>query len=282
MELSSIPVILYLLLVKAMSLVDAVTVHYLHWNTSNPIFRIDNTDHIVDVNQGNLPWEYDQLNIICPSYLGNRGGTISEQDTPERYIIYNVSREEYDSCRISQSDPRVVAVCDKPDKQLQFTITFRSFSPTPRGLEFRPGQDYYFISTSSTKDLHRRVGGSCSTHNMKVIFKIAQNSEHSKPSGPSINVPRSLTTSEDQSISENMGYKDILRPIEDVRSFHSGLDQITKGRYDRDHNNVVKQEASTMTGSSSSSSPSLLSFSVFPVILSFLLSSAMILQQQQL
>ena len=185
---------------------------------------------------------------------------------------------------------------------------------------------------------------------MKVIFKIAQNSEHSKPNGPSINVPRSLTTSEDQSLSENMGYKDILRPIEDVRSFHSGLDQITKGRYDRlaivflhnilmkaqvsmllfdsylmqkalikrklkqwkdlechlsifplsltsngiplkakyeqslcfrDHNNVVKQEASTMTGSSNSSS--LLSFSVFPVILSILLSStAMILQLQQL
>ena len=126
MELSSIPVIFYLLLVKALCLVDAVTVHYLHWNTSNPIFRIDNTDHIVDVNQGNLPWEYDQLNIICPSYLGARGGTkTSEQDVPEQYIIYNVSREEYDSCRISQSDPRVVAVCDKPDKKLQFTITFR-------------------------------------------------------------------------------------------------------------------------------------------------------------
>ena len=42
-----------------------------------------------------------------------------------RYIIYNVSKEEYDSCRISQTDPRVVAVCDKPDRQLQFTITFR-------------------------------------------------------------------------------------------------------------------------------------------------------------
>ena len=46
-----------------------------------------------------------------------------------RYIIYNVSKEEYDSCRISQSDPRVVAVCDKPDRQLQFTITFRCDSP---------------------------------------------------------------------------------------------------------------------------------------------------------
>ena len=72
---------------------------------------------------GNLPWEYDQLNIICPSYHG--GTKTSDQDVAEKYIIYNVSREEYDSCRISQNDPRVVAVCDKPDKQLQFTITFR-------------------------------------------------------------------------------------------------------------------------------------------------------------
>ena len=36
-----------------------------------------------------------------------------------------MTREEYDSCRISQADPRVVAVCDKPHTQLQFTITFR-------------------------------------------------------------------------------------------------------------------------------------------------------------
>merc|ERR1711976_842826 len=101
MGLSTLAVNLFLLYLEALSLVSGVTVHYLHWNTSNPIFRIDNTDHIVDVNQGNLPWEYDQLNIICPSY-GSRGGTrTSDQDIPEKYIIYNVSREEYDSCRIS-------------------------------------------------------------------------------------------------------------------------------------------------------------------------------------
>lgn len=28
------------------------TIHVLHWNSTNPIFRIDNTDHIVDVNEG--------------------------------------------------------------------------------------------------------------------------------------------------------------------------------------------------------------------------------------
>ncbi len=32
-----------------------------HWNISNPIFRIDNTDNIFDVNVGNSPQEYDQV-----------------------------------------------------------------------------------------------------------------------------------------------------------------------------------------------------------------------------
>jgi ephrin-B len=101
-----------------------VELHSLHWNSTNPIFRIDNTDHIVDVNSGNLPWEYDQLNIICP--VAGRGRGTRGREDGERYIIYNVSKEEYDSCRIGQeADPRVVAVCDKPDQQLQFTITFR-------------------------------------------------------------------------------------------------------------------------------------------------------------
>jgi len=218
--------------------VSPVAVHSLHWNSTNPIFRIDNTDHIVDVNSGNLPFEYDQLNIICP-VAGHGRGTRGREDG-ERYIIYNVSKEEYDSCRISQTDPRVVAVCDKPDRQLQFTITFRSFSPTPRGLEFRPGQDYYFISTSSRRDLHRRVGGSCSTHNMKVIFKVAKSKVEEERGDavnnnnrqPAINRPRRL---------EGEGMENV-RPIETVGSFH-GLDQsVKRGK------SVIKQEASTMSG----------------------------------
>ncbi|EEB11121.1 Ephrin-B1 precursor, putative [Pediculus humanus corporis] len=130
-------------------------------------FRIDNTDHIIDVNKGNIPFEYDQVNIICPVYTN---GT-HEEDT-EKYIIYNVSKEEYDTCRITNPNPRIIAICDKPYKLMYFTITFRSFTPQPGGLEFQPGQDYYFISTSSKDDIHRRIGGRCSTHNMKVVFKV--------------------------------------------------------------------------------------------------------------
>ena len=155
------------------SVVSAKKVHYIHWNRNNPMFRIDNTDHIVDVNRGNLPWEYDQVNVICPvSKPGSR--------YPEKHVIYSVSKEEFDSCRITNPKPRIVAICNKPHRLMYFTITFRSFTPTPGGLEFLPGQDYYFISTSSREDLHRRVGGGCSTHNMKMIFKVHDNRHESE------------------------------------------------------------------------------------------------------
>ena len=59
------------------------------------------------------------------------------------------------------------------------TITFRSFTPTPGGLEFKPGQDYYFITTSSSNNLRNRYGGRCVSHGMKVIFKVIDNSMQS-------------------------------------------------------------------------------------------------------
>ncbi|XP_030566585.1 uncharacterized protein LOC115766748 [Drosophila novamexicana] len=140
---------------------------YMHWNTSNSIFRIDNTDHIIDVNKGNLAFEFDQVHIICPVYEPG-----AFENETEKYIIYNVSKVEYETCRITNADPRVIAICDKPQKLMFFTITFRPFTPQPGGLEFLPGNDYYFISTSSKDDLYRRIGGRCSTNNMKVVFKV--------------------------------------------------------------------------------------------------------------
>jgi len=153
----------------------ASKVYNIHWNASNPIFRIDKTDNVIDVNAGNHPSEYDQVNIVCPVYKANL-----DEDQQERYIIYLVSKEEFKSCRITQPNPRVIAVCNRPYDFMYFTITFRSFTPSPGGLEFHPGQDYYFISTSTSRDLHRRVGGGCSSSNMKLIFKVADGDKNGK------------------------------------------------------------------------------------------------------
>ena len=148
------------------------TIHTVHWNASNPLFRrrVLDADHdVISVNSGNHPWEYDQVNIVCPTY----GGGYTHPELEEQYVIYSVTEREYQYCKIMQPNPKIVAVCNRPHEQMYFTITFRSFTPTPGGLEFRPGQDYYFISTSSRKDLHRRVGGSCSSNNMKIVFRVA-------------------------------------------------------------------------------------------------------------
>ena len=126
----------------------------------------------MDVNEGSSgsPFEYDQVNIICPLY--DQRLNPNEVDT-EKFIIYHVNKEEFDTCRIMSAHPRIIAKCDKPYSLRYFTISFRSFSPTPGALEFHAGKDYYFISTSSQSDLHRRVDGMCRSHNMKMVFKVA-------------------------------------------------------------------------------------------------------------
>ena len=159
------------------SILVSTKTHFVYWNSTNPVFRIDNTDNILDVNSGNVATEYDQMHLICP----NSG---------EQHVVYSVSKEEYVSCRVSNPRPKIVAVCDKPGAFKYFTITFRSFSPTPGGLEFKPGQTYYLISTSTSRDLHRRAGGYCSSHNMKMVLNIAENPEQEHENSVSINVPR--------------------------------------------------------------------------------------------
>jgi ephrin-B len=104
-------------------------------------FRIDNNDHVIDVNKGNLQFEYDQVHIICPFYES----TDTNENETEKYIIYNVSKVEYETCRITNPNPRIIAICDKPFTTTLVTISFRPFTPQPGGLEFKPGNDYYFI-----------------------------------------------------------------------------------------------------------------------------------------
>ena len=162
---------------------EALTkIHKVYWNTTNPIFRIDNTDHIVDVNNGNLPWEYDQLNLICP------------HNSLEKHIVYSVTKEEFEGCRVTNPKPKIVAICNKPESFMYFTITFRTFSPTPGGLEFKPGQTYYLISTSTQRDIHRRAGGFCSSHNMKMVFNVADREPQPSVNSPLLSAVTSTTT----------------------------------------------------------------------------------------
>ena len=243
-----------LIIFHILSTVSAVRKsHFVHWNTTNPIFRIDNTDHIIDVNQGNKPWEYDQVNIICPVY---RPGA-PEMET---YVIYSVSREEYETCRITSDAPRVIAICNKPHELMYFTITFRSFTPTPGGMEFKPGKDYYFISTSSQDDLYRRIGGHCSTHNMKVAFKVADNSAQSQR--PALNVPRRRPTPRQRRPLPPPSWRGVDRDHSLTYVYqrpdykYSQFDgRLTYDNQQNHPNEVIKHEASVMAEAAAATGP---------------------------
>jgi len=161
----------------------------LYWNTTNPIFLISNTDHIIDVNQATAIHEYDTINIVCPKYDKN-----TEDESMERHVIYNVNKEEYDTCRILSDSPRIIGFCTEPTRERLFTISFRSFSPKPNSIEFQRGKSYYFISTSSPGNLRTRQGGYCVHNNMKVVFKVADKSSEQAPLAPRAKTPISDTT----------------------------------------------------------------------------------------
>lgn len=140
----------------------------LHWNSTNPIFLISNTDHIIDVNTRSGPHQHDTIDIVCPQYPAH-----TPDQFMEKHIIYNVKKEEYDSCIIGAENPRIIAYCTEPTMSNVFTISFRSFSPKPNTVEFSPGKSYYFISTASPDDLRSKRGGYCQHSHMKVVFKVA-------------------------------------------------------------------------------------------------------------
>lgn len=128
-------------------------------------------------------------------------------------------------CRISNELSRIIAVCDSQqqsastttsstssngNKSKYFTVTFRSFTPQPLGLEFKPGQDYYFISTlaGNHSDSEKRFSP-CKEHNMKVIFKVCCKSPPSSNpanSGPLVQ-SADLSTSSARTLNNNNNNK---------------------------------------------------------------------------
>jgi len=76
-----------------------------HAHTHKHRFRIDNTDHIFDVNK--KPNDHDQVDLVCPQQVSsspgsegalNRSSSSSNAqpaDHSERYVIYSVSSANF-------------------------------------------------------------------------------------------------------------------------------------------------------------------------------------------
>ncbi|KAL0994214.1 hypothetical protein UPYG_G00119350 [Umbra pygmaea] len=109
----------------------------------------------------------DKLDIICPK---------ADMGQPyEFYKLYLVKKNQVEQCS-TVMDPNVLVSCNKPEKDIKFTIKFQEFSPNYMGLEFKRNINYYITSTSngSLEGLENREGGVCNTHWMKIIMKVGQ------------------------------------------------------------------------------------------------------------
>ncbi|XP_067282004.1 ephrin-A1a [Pseudorasbora parva] len=114
--------------------------HTVFWNSTNTKFRWNNYAVEVRLN--------DYLDIVCPHYPL---GEVPSQDA-ERYVLYMVEREDYDTCR-PQSYDQMRWECGHPfalHAPEKFSEKFQRFTPFTLGKEFRQGESYYYIS----KPLH--------------------------------------------------------------------------------------------------------------------------------
>uniref|UniRef100_A0A8R1HQ15 Ephrin RBD domain-containing protein n=1 Tax=Caenorhabditis japonica TaxID=281687 RepID=A0A8R1HQ15_CAEJA len=130
----------------------------INWISTNPIFDVSNTDHVISVRIG------DRVSIKCPKSDG--------AGKYEYSYIYMVSDEEYDHCFLAK--PRLVGACDNQTINASINIVFRSFTPTPGGFEFQPGHNYFLISTSdgTQEGIDRKKDGLCTTKQMKIKFEV--------------------------------------------------------------------------------------------------------------
>ncbi|XP_030330412.1 ephrin-B3 isoform X2 [Strigops habroptila] len=113
----------------------------------------------------------DRLDLVCPGAGGTEGGGY------EFYKLYLVGGAQARRCHVPPSPPpTLLLTCDRPQRELRFTIKFQEFSPNLWGHEFRRRHDYYIITTSdgTREGLENRHGGACLSRAMRVTLRVGQ------------------------------------------------------------------------------------------------------------
>ncbi|XP_039571679.1 ephrin-B3-like [Passer montanus] len=106
----------------------------------------------------------DRLDLVCPGGAGY-----------EYYKLYLVGGAQARRCQVPPA-PTLLLTCDRPQRDVRFTIKFQEFSPNLWGHEFRRQHDYYIITTSdgTREGLENRQGGACLTRAMRVTLRVGQ------------------------------------------------------------------------------------------------------------
>ncbi|XP_051532436.1 ephrin-A2-like [Myxocyprinus asiaticus] len=107
-----------------------------YWNSTNSRFLHGEYTVEVAIN--------DYLDIYCPHYEDPL-----PQERMERYILYMVNYDGYTTCNHHTKGFKRWE-CNRPlslNGPLKFSEKFQLFTPFSLGFEFRPGHEYYYISS---------------------------------------------------------------------------------------------------------------------------------------
>uniref|UniRef100_A0A3B3HKQ4 Ephrin-A2a n=1 Tax=Oryzias latipes TaxID=8090 RepID=A0A3B3HKQ4_ORYLA len=114
----------------------------------------------------------DYLDIYCPYYEGP-----PSHGRMERYILFMVNHEGYTTCQHRMRGFKRWE-CNRPsgaDGPLRFSEKFQLFTPFSLGFEFRPGHEYYYISSPHPN----HVGRACLK--LKVYVRPPDGSGYDSP-----------------------------------------------------------------------------------------------------
>ncbi|XP_055020700.1 ephrin-A2-like [Boleophthalmus pectinirostris] len=136
-----------------------------YWNSSNPRFHRGEYTVEVTIN--------DYLDIYCPHYESTPTGG----STLEKYILFMVNYDGYTTCDHRRRGFKRWE-CNRPlapNGPLKFSEKFQLFTPFSLGFEFRPGHEYYYISSPHLN----QAGKPCLK--LKVYVKPTNDSIYESP-----------------------------------------------------------------------------------------------------
>lgn len=198
--------LVFLLLILLFITLEAIVLAPVYWNSSNPIFKSSKNDHIVEVNPG------DDIDFICPFY------PLEDNESHyEYYLIYSVPESEYKLCSLS-TDASLILNCSQPHQRRRYTIIFQTRQSIPNAPEYKPGETYYYITTSTSKveGINNADHGACHQQNMKLMIRI--NSDN----------PDYFFFDENYNDVENEFYQITEAPRPPTRRHHNKRPQVTR------------------------------------------------------
>lgn len=138
------------------------TLEPMFWTETDKRFESD-PFHEITVKIG------DKMDLICPRF---DDGLNHNQKMFHR--IFEVSKDAFKTCDSSKG--KRLIDCNKPNQEKKYTVLFQDTNPSPYGLEFLPGETYYYISTSSgnLSGMSQSTGGGCQSKNMKLAIKVEE------------------------------------------------------------------------------------------------------------